>query len=187
MSLAHDFVQSMYSADHYQIEVNTNMSDLAEILQSVQDNIFTVQFQTKPNVEDTVKALMAHKDEQLNDPRKISKLAKQIVTGNLVKMVCHLVKIESNVGRSLVIDLTATSENKIQLIDHRSVEFIVYHNVKYNLQKGARFLNLYKNEFKSEPKWDKNSLRVGNWFSGTRYLQAILTKSDDEVLCEPLD
>ena len=42
------------------------MSDLAEILQSVQDNIFTVQFQTKPNVEDTVKALMAHKDEQLN-------------------------------------------------------------------------------------------------------------------------
>ena len=120
-------VANMYSADHYQIEVNTNMSDLAEILQSVQDNIFTVQFQTKSNVEDTVKALMAHKDEQLNDPGKISQLAKQIVTGNLVKMVCHLIKIESNVGRSLVIDLTDTSENKIQLIDHRSIEFISYH------------------------------------------------------------
>ena len=57
MIVSRDIVENMYSADHFIREVNTNMTGLAEVLQSVQDNIFTVQFRAKPKEEDAVKIL----------------------------------------------------------------------------------------------------------------------------------
>ena len=50
-------VANMYSADHYQKEVSTNMTCLVDILRSVKDNIFTVQFHTKPIEQLAVQAL----------------------------------------------------------------------------------------------------------------------------------
>lgn len=44
MIVSRDIVESMDSADHFKKEVPMNMTNLAELLQSVQDNIFTVQF-----------------------------------------------------------------------------------------------------------------------------------------------
>ena len=51
----------MYSADHFEKEVHMNMTNMAEVLQTVQDNIFTVQFRAKPKEEDAVKALQEAK------------------------------------------------------------------------------------------------------------------------------
>jgi len=53
-------------------------------------------------------------------------------------MTCHLVKAESSLGRSTVIDLTSKHENKFRQVDHRSIDFIVYQNVKYVLKKGSK-------------------------------------------------
>ena len=38
----------MESADHFKKEVPMNMTALAELLQSVQDHVFTVSFKKKP-------------------------------------------------------------------------------------------------------------------------------------------
>jgi hypothetical protein len=60
--------------------------------------------------------------------------------------------------------------------------------VKYILKKGCRARDP-EEEKKDEknarfaPKWDKNSLAAGNWFSGTRYFQAVSSKGD-EVVCK---
>ena len=54
----------MHSADHYEREVFMNMTNLAEVLQLVKDNVFTVQFRTNPREEDAVEAL---EDVKLTD------------------------------------------------------------------------------------------------------------------------
>ena len=96
-------------------------------------------------------------------------MTKEIIDGKQTTMVCHMVEVENNLGRSLVIDLTASTESKFRQIDHRSLDYIIYKNVKYVLKKGAKTADLDQKEDKNAPKWDKSKLAVGNWFSGTRY------------------
>ena len=45
MQLSKCLLETMFSADHYDKEVALNMTGLAELLQSVQDHAFTVNFQ----------------------------------------------------------------------------------------------------------------------------------------------
>lgn len=52
-------------------------------------------------------------------------------------MTCHLVNVENNLGRSTVIDLTAKTPSKFRQIDHRTIQWIIFRNVKYILKKGA--------------------------------------------------
>lgn len=44
-----------------------------------------------------------------------------------------MVEVENNLGRSLVIDLNAGGESKFRQIDHRTIESIIFRNVKYFL------------------------------------------------------
>jgi len=103
-------------------------------------------------------------------------------------MVCHLVDVENNLGRSTVIDLNAKTPSKFRQVDHRSIEFIIFENVKYVLRKGAGKTNdsmstdADSEDKKEEPKWNSKELEVGNWFSGTRYFRAVEDKGDS-VIC----
>ena len=57
--------------------------------------------------------------------------------------------------------------------------------MKYVLKKGAKAIEFDDKDEKNArfaPKWDKNNLAVGNWFSGTRYFKAI-TDNGNEVVC----
>ena len=99
-------------------------------------------------------------------------------------MVAHMVEVENNLGRSLVIDLNAKSPSKFRQVDHRSIEFIIFQNVKYVLKKGAKKPEDEEmKKDKDEPKWDKSKLAVGNWFSGTRYFHAVEDKGD-QIACK---
>lgn len=53
-------------------------------------------------------------------------------------MVCHLVECDTNLGRSVVIDLNAPQGKNYRQVDHRSIDYIIFKNVKYSLGKGAR-------------------------------------------------
>ena len=68
-------------------------------------------------------------------------------------------------------------------MDHRTIESIIFKNVKYSLKKGgSKFADIDTQIPKDEPKWDAKKLAVGNWFSGTSYYQAIEDKGD-QVIC----
>ena len=97
-------------------------------------------------------------------------------------MTCHMVEVENNLGRSLVIDLGTKSPNKFRQVDHRSIDWIIFQNVKYVLKKGSK-AQAEEERKKDEPKWDSKQLAVGNWFSGTRYYQAVEEKGDN-VICK---
>lgn len=92
-----------------------------------------------------------------------------------------MIEVENNLGRSLVIDLNTKGQSKFRQVDHRSIDYIIFKNVKYVLKKGAKPEEVPFD--KDAPKWDKTKLAVGNWFSGTRYFQAKEDKGD-QVLCK---
>ena len=48
-----------------------------------------------------------------------------------------MVEVENNLGRSLVIDLKAKGKDKFRQVDHRSIESIIFKNVKYLLKKSG--------------------------------------------------
>jgi hypothetical protein len=50
-------VEDSYSADHFEHEVQCNMTELAEILQGAKDSIFKVQFRRKIREEEIVEKL----------------------------------------------------------------------------------------------------------------------------------
>ena len=47
----------------------------------------------------------------------------------------HLVDCDNNLGRSAIIDLNAPESNNFRQVDHRSIDYIIYKNVKYSLGK----------------------------------------------------
>ena len=76
-----------------------------------------------------------------------------------------------------MIDLNTKGQSKFRQVDHRSIDYIIFQNVKYILKKGAK-----KQEDepynKDAPKWENTKLAIGNWFSGTRYFQASEDRGD---------
>ena len=97
-----------------------------------------------------------------------------------------MIEVENNLGRSLVIDLGAKTESKFRQIDHRSIDWIIFQNIKYTLNRGGlkyeEAMEQSKKE-KDEAKWDCSKLAVGNWFSGTNYYHA-KTINKDSVMCK---
>lgn len=154
------------------------MTSLAELLETFSDTVFTVCFHRQPTVDGAVEKLSAQ--DLASTKKEAAKLAKQLTEGELCTMICHLVKVENNLGRSTVIDLQATTPSKFRQIDHRTIEWIVYKNVKYVLKKGAKKAGDQEEEKKKkdEPLWDPKKLAAGNWFSTTMYLDVKSTEGD---------
>ena len=103
-------------------------------------------------------------------------------------MTCHMVQVENNLGRSLVIDLKADSDNKFRQVDHRTIESIVFKNVKYVLKRGGKnFSDIDTYVPKDEAKWDAKKLEVGDMFSGTSYYKTVSKTDATEVYCHELN
>ena len=182
--MSKELLETMYSADHYEREIPMNMTGLAELLQSVQDNIFTVNFKKQANEQSAVDQLLNADAASFNDPKKLSQLAKQIVAGKDCSMTCHMVEVENNLGRSLVIDLKATTESKFRQVDHRTIESIIFKNVKYVLKRGGKsFADIDTHIPKEEAKWDASKLAMNNMFSGTSYYETVSELGAGEVFC----
>lgn len=103
-------------------------------------------------------------------------------------MICYKIKDENKLGRSLVIDLEAPADNNIRQVDHRSIDYIIFKNVKYTLSKSKKKGSGNDDEDEEEKKaggagkkkWDSKKLTVGNWFSSTLYYK-VKNINKDEV------
>ncbi len=104
----------MNSANHFAKEVPMNMTELAELLETVGDTVFTVSFRKQVNEERVQEKLNETTVKDLKDSAFLSKFAKDLIEGEECTMTCHLVKAESVLGRSTVIDLLTKSTNKFR-------------------------------------------------------------------------
>ena len=71
-------------------------------------------------------AILINADKSMYTEKERSKLAKEVIAGKLTTMVCHMLEVENNLGRSLVIDLSCGGPNKFRQVDHRSIESIIF-------------------------------------------------------------
>ena len=59
MQMSKELLETMYSAQHYDREVAMNMTGLAELLQSVQDIIFTISFKKQATKDNALQLLQS--------------------------------------------------------------------------------------------------------------------------------
>jgi len=158
----------MWSADHFEKEVKCTMSDLSELIQSCSDTIFKVQFRKKVDADNIQRKFSGLKFADLKKVEEVKKISKTITEGEVVEITGHLLESENNLGRSLVVDLDAPKNNNIRQVDHRTIQFIIFRNVKYTLGRkapGTEELPL-KYDFKA-PKWAGAKLSASSWFSSS--------------------
>lgn len=159
----------MHSADHFCKEVKTNMTDIAEIMQEAKDTIFTVQFKKKLDEKTIFEKLKSTTEAELKNEKNLKAFVKEVSAGKECTIIGHLLNTESKLGRSTVIDLTAPLGNNIRMVDHRTIDYMIFKNKKYVVGKGKKEDEEAKKE---DQKWDLGKLAVGNWFSLTQYYKA---------------
>ena len=102
-----------------------------------------------------------------------------ITDGQDREITGHLQGHETDQGRSLVYDLEQGST--IKQVDHRTINWIIFKNVKYTLGKSSN-----KEELPLKPsdgdRWDGSRISVGQWFSATSYYQVKKICDDKNVL-----
>ena len=163
--------EDSYSADHFEKEVTCNMTELSEILQDCKDTIFKVVFKKKIDEHQVFDKLAKIKAKDLKSPQTSTQLAKQLLEGDMCEIVGHLVKSEQHMGRSLVIDLNAPASQNFRQVDHRTIQSIIFKNVKYNLGKKSTLSSLEGWKYSDKAKWNIDKLKVGDWFSENQYYQ----------------
>ena len=114
MDVSKDILEKMDSGTHFSKEVAMNMTDLAELITTCGDTVFTVQFHKKPNLEEVSKKLESKALKDLKDAGFLNNFTKELIEGAECTLVCHLVEAETALGRSTVIDLQTNSPNKFR-------------------------------------------------------------------------
>ena len=114
MQMSKELLETMYSAQHYDREVAMNMTGLAELLQSVQDIIFTISFKKQATKDNALQLLQSAGKNWFKDDNQMAALAKGITQGENCVMTCRMVQVENSLGRSLVVDLKAGSADKFR-------------------------------------------------------------------------
>ena len=156
-------VRDAWSADIYSQEVKTTMTELASILTQCQDTVFTVSFKKKLTSDDLMSSLAT---ADLNKLEKIKDIQKLVTLGQDCVITGHLAGVETTLGRSLIYDLN--SKNGYRQVDHRTINWIIYKNVKYSLGKGDKSQELPLKPLEGD-KWNRSQIQVGQWFSATSY------------------
>lgn len=177
-------VRDSFSGSYYDKEVKCTMTDLSQILEACKDTIFKVAFKTKINEKSIEEKLNEIKFASLSNPAELKKISKALAEGHSTEIVGHLVESENHLGRSLVIDLNAPPTNNFRQVDHRTIEYIIFQNVKYTVgKKAADAGELPLKKEKGAPNWSDSKLAVGDWFSSITYykVRSITDKENVQV------
>ena len=178
-------VRDMWSADHFNQVIKCGMTDLSEILETCGDTIFKVKFKKKVDAKSIEEKLSSIKPASIKKDDLLKKLAKELVEGEECELVGHLIESDNNLGRSVIVDVKANAPNNVKQVDHRTIEWIIFKNVKYSIGRKAKDTpDLPLKHDKSLPRWDENKLEKDNYFSSIGYFQvkSITDKDNAQVI-----
>ena len=126
--------EGMYNATQFTEDKKVSRTALVNILESVGDTIFTVNFHKKPNETTVLKSLKGCTVGDLNDNAKMKQLSNELVHGEERTLVGYMIKTEPKMGRSQVIDLTKPHGQNSRLVDHRTINWLIFKGIKYSLK-----------------------------------------------------
>jgi hypothetical protein len=123
--------ETINSADQFTETETVSRTAAIEVLESAGDTVFTANFNKLPNEQSFSDMLSSVSIGDLNDPKKLKKLAKEAMRGEERTLVGYLVNTEPKMGRSTVIDLETKDTHKLRQVDHRTLNWIIFKNKKY--------------------------------------------------------
>lgn len=117
------------------------------------------------------------------------KILKEISADNQSTVITgHLLKCENNLGRSVIVDLNAPANNNIRQVDHRTIEYIIYKNVKYSQGVRSTPEDLPLHQHSNERNFDASRIVPGNWVCEIAYYKVVdKANSDIPVVSVPQD
>ena len=148
-----------------------------------------MSFKKKITTDSIVTTLSTYGFEQATTVDGQKKILKEISAENESKVITgHLVSCENNLGRSVIVDLNEPASNNIRQVDHRTIEWIIYKNVKYSQGVRSTIEDLPLKEVKDERNFDTSKIAPGNWFCEISYYR-VDDKADSDIptVCVPQD
>ena len=88
-----DLLKEMDSASHYAKEVACNMTQLVEVLETVNDTVFKVVFRKQANVDNAAKILEGVTLADLKNSTKKIAIAEKIAVGDQTTLICKLIEL----------------------------------------------------------------------------------------------
>ncbi len=126
--------EGMYNASQYSETKKVSRTAIVNILESAGDTIFTVSFHKKPDEASVMDVLKNCTIADFNDAHKLRKISSDISNGEARTLVGYLVSTEPKMGRSMVVDLTKPSGQNSRLVDHRTLNWMIFKGVKYEVK-----------------------------------------------------
>lgn len=127
--------ETIYSANQYTEVKSVSRTEAIEILENAGDTVFTINFNKLPNADTFAELMKSLSIADLNDTKKLSKIAKQAMLGEERTLVGYLINAEPKMGRSTVVDLDIpVGQHNLRLCDHRTLNSIIWKGIKYTVK-----------------------------------------------------
>lgn len=129
--------EGIFSASQFNETKEVTRTELIEIFSRVNNTVFTVNFNKQPTASSINEAIESVNKGKILPIKDMKKLIKEAFKGEERTLTGYLVQTETGFGRSTVIDLeverdtTKDYDNRLRQVDHRSLNWLIYKNVKY--------------------------------------------------------
>lgn len=132
VDLAKDYAHS----SEFDKEEKVSRTEAVEILESVGDKVFTVEYNKKPDPKEVAKAIRAMSDKDAGSKTKVERA----MLGEDRVMRARLLSVEPKLGRSQVVDLDIDKQikgdwdSRNRLVDHRTIKSLIVNRVKFTVK-----------------------------------------------------
>lgn len=126
--------EGMFNAHQYDETKKVSRTALVNIFEGVGDTIFTVNFHKKPNDKTVLDVLKGCTIADFNDHAKLRELSVDLTHGESRTLVGYLIQTEPKMGRSRVVDLTKPVGGNSRLVDHRTMNWLIFKGIKYEVK-----------------------------------------------------
>lgn len=132
--------EGAYTASQFNETVEVTRTELIEKFGQVWNTVFTVSFHKQPDAKSINEAIESTNKGRILPIAEMKKLIKEAFKGEERILTGYLVRTETGFGRSTVVDLAlergnAEYDNRLRQVDHRTLNWLIYKNVKYVVKK----------------------------------------------------
>ena len=130
-----DLAAAYDKAEEFDTTLVVSMTELAHMLTSAGDKVFTVSYNKQPEPLEVANAILVMSAKDSKSKTKVARLMK----GELRVLRGRLIGAEPTLGRSNVIDLDIPKvegayDTRRRLVDHRTIVSLVIGNVQYKVK-----------------------------------------------------
>jgi hypothetical protein len=121
-----------FSAHEFSKTETMTRTELVAKFNEVGRSVYTVNFNKQPKLEDAFDAI-ANRGE-IKSNKELKKLLTESMKGEPRTLVGYTVSRDVSLGRSMVVDLEQTGDDRIRQVDPRSLNWVICEGVRYEVK-----------------------------------------------------